>query len=181
MVTTRGKSEVQRFMAALPEQIVGKLLVGAGRAGGKVIAEEAKDRSISQDVADNIVVRTKREDTRIVVRITVKKGFALSVGNWLEWGTSPHFITVDDSQREGRSVARINALAKAPGSNHSLVIGGKFVGATVFHPGARAHPFLRPALDLKEGEAVSMAQSYINARVTPRGIVGQDDRGDSEQ
>jgi len=181
MATSRGKSDVQRFMSGLPEQIASKLLVGAGRAGGKVIADDAKDRSISQDVADNIVVRTKREDSRIVVRITVRKGFALSVGNWLEWGTAPHFISVDDSQRQGRSVARINELAKAPGSSHSLVINGKFVGDTVYHPGARPHPFLRPALDLKEGEAISMAQSYINARITPAGIVGAADQGDGEE
>lgn len=176
MVTSRGKSDVQRFMAGLPEQIASKLLVGAGRAGGKVIADEARDRVISQDVADNIVVRTKREDSRVIVRITVRKGFALSVGNWLEWGTSPHFITVDARQRDGRSVRRINEL----GDHASLMINGKFVGETVYHPGARAHPFLRPALDLKEGEAISMAQAYINARITPQGITGTADRGDFE-
>jgi hypothetical protein len=176
MVTTRGKSDVQRFMAGLPEQIVSKLLVGAGRAGGKVIADEAKERTTSQDVADNIVVRTKRDGDRIIVRITVKKGFALSVGNWLEWGTSAHFISVDASQRGGKSVRRINEL----GDHQSLMINGKFVGETVYHPGARPHPFLRPALDLKEGEAISMAQSYINARITPAGIVGTADQGDGD-
>jgi len=180
MVTSRGKSDVQRFIAAAPEEIITKLLVGAGRAGGKVIAQEAKDRVISQDVADNIIVRTKRDDTRIVVKIRVKSGFANSIGNWLEWGTSPHFISVDDSQRDGRSVRRINELSKAPGASHSLVIGGKFVGETVFHPGAQAHPFLRPALDLKEGEAISMAQSYINSRIISGAIVGQADSGDPE-
>lgn len=177
MATSRGKSEVHRYIAGLPEEIVSKLLVGAGRAGGKVIADEAKERTISQDVADNIIVRTKREDTRVVVKIRVKQGFANSIGNWLEWGTAPHFISVDKSQSGGKSVARINALAR----QGSLVINGKFVGDTVYHPGARPHPFLRPALDLKEGEAISMAQSYINARITPAGIVGQADRGDGDQ
>jgi hypothetical protein len=176
MATSRGKSDVQRFMAGLPEQIVSKLLVGAGRAGGKVIADEAKERTTSQDVADNIVVRTKREGSRITVRITVRKGFALSVGNWLEWGTSPHFISVDAGQRGGKSVRRINEL----GDHQSLMINGKFVGETVYHPGARPHPFLRPALDLKEGEAISMAQSYINARITPAGIIGTADQGDGD-
>lgn len=176
MATSRGKSDVQRFMAGLPEQIASKLLVGAGRAGGKVIADEAKDRVISQDVADNIVVRTKREGSRILVRITVKKGFALSVGNWLEWGTSPHFISVDARQRDGRSVRRINEQ----GDHASLMINGKFVGETVYHPGAHAHPFLRPALDLKEREAIGMAQAYINARITPQGITGTADQGDGD-
>ena len=52
-----------------------------------------------------------------------------------------------------------------------MIIGGKFVGETVWHPGAKPHPFLRPSLDIKGAEAIAAAQSYINAHVTPSGIV----------
>ena len=51
------------------------------------------------------------------------------------------------------------------------MINGHFVGTAVHHPGARPHPFLRPALDTKEGEAIAAAQSYINGRVWPAGII----------
>ncbi len=94
---------------------------------------------------------------------------------WAEYGTDPHYITVDDSQREGRTATRINRLAK----DGVLVINGQPVGMTVFHPGAQAYPFMRPALDMREADAVAAAQTYINSRVSRSGILGDDD-GDSE-
>lgn len=181
MPQVRGRAEIRQFIASLPDQIERKLLPGAARAAGKVIAEEAKERAISSVVADAIIVRTKRADHRVAVKVTVKPGWPYSVGNWLEWGTSQHFITVDASQRDGRSVRRINELASAPGSNHSLVINGQFVGDTVLHPGARPHPFLRPALDLKERDAIAAAQAYINSRISRHGIVGDADQGGDEE
>lgn len=178
MPVVRGKSDVKSFIAGLPNEIERKLLMGAARAAGKIIANEAKERVLSHEVAENVIVRSKSEPGRVIVKISVKGHWPNSVGNWLEWGTAPHFIRVDDSVREGRSAKRLNALAKQPGSSHSLVINGQFVGDTVFHPGSRAHPFLRPALDHKEREAVAAAQSYINARVTSGGITGSAEADD---
>jgi hypothetical protein len=168
MATSRGGAEVRRFMAALPGEIETKLLRGAARAAGKVIITEAKMRSISQEVDDALVMKVRRDVGRIVVKIYVEKGWARSVGTWLEYGTAPHFISVDDGQREGMSVARVNKKTK----DGSLVIGGHFVGSTVHHPGARPHPFLRVSLDTKEGEAIAAAQTFINSRITRGGILG---------
>ena len=170
MPTVRGKAEARHFIAGIPGEMK-KVLRGAGRAGAKVIVEEAKARSISQDVDDAIVTKTSGNDDRIVVKITVKPGWARSVAIWQEYSTSPHFISVADSQRMGMSIGRVNKSLNPK----SLMIGGKFVGETVFHPGARAHPFLRPALDTKEAEAVAAAQSYINARVGRDGITATAD------
>lgn len=89
---------------------------------------------------------------------------------WLEYGTDAHFITVDDSQRGGMSVRKINDGRKAG----TLAIGGEPVGATVWHPGAKAHPFLRPSLDVKEADAIRSAQHYIYTRATKAGVIGQD-------
>jgi hypothetical protein len=172
MVKVRGRQEVKAYLASLPKQIEEKLLRPAAKRGGKVIAEEAALRSESHEVAEAITVKSKKGDGRIIVIISVKSGWTYSVGTWLEWGTSPHFISVDESQRKGRSIGRINRLANEKGSSHSLVIGGKFVGETVLHPGARPHPFLRPALDAKGRDAVAAAQAYINARIGPHGITG---------
>lgn len=169
MVTVRGRSEVSAYLEALPEQIA-KVLRGAGRVGGKVIAAEAKERSASADVARDIVVHTREGKDRIVVTVTVKPGFNWSRALWLEYGTDPHFISVDDRQRGGRGIRRINQQLREADGDGSLVIGGKFVGATVWHPGARPYPFLRPALDIKAADAIRAAQSYINARVSKAGI-----------
>ncbi|WP_260597817.1 HK97 gp10 family phage protein [Sphingomonas endolithica] len=166
MPTVRGKSEVRSFIAGIPGEMK-KVLRGAGRAGAKVVADEMKVRSISQDVDDAIVTKTKGDDTRVVVKISIKPGWARSVATWLEYGTDPHFISVSDGERQGMSVKRVNEQTKTG----SMVIGGKFVGETVFHPGARAHPFMRVSLDVKGAEAVAAARSYINSRVSRSGIL----------
>ncbi len=168
MATSRGGAAVRRFMQQLPAELEKKVLRGAARAGGKIILEEAKDRSISADVDEALVLRSKAEDGRITVKITVRKGWGRAIANWLEYGTDPHFISVREDERGGMGIGRINKLSK----DGSLVIGGQYVGETVFHPGAQAHPFLRPALDIRGAEAIAAAQAYINARVTPSGITG---------
>lgn len=171
MPTVKGKAEVQRFIGQLPGEIERKLLRGAGRAAANVIAEEAKERSISSEVRDAIKTRVSASDGRVVAKVQVR-GPGAYIAPWLEYGTSEHFISVDPSQSGGRTVSRINQLAKEEGTSHSLVIGGEFVGTTVLHPGARPHPFLRPALDIKANAAIAAAQAYINSHVTPSGITG---------
>lgn len=159
MATVKGRDDVRRYFAQAPEKI-GTMLRGAARAAAKVVAEEAKLRSISDEVSNAIKVSTAVEDGRVIAKVEVK-GRGAYIAPWLEYGTDPHFISVDDRQREGLSVRKVNERTKAG----SLVIGGKFVGDTVFHPGARPHPFLRPAMDVKETEAIAAAQNFINARV----------------
>lgn len=166
MPKVRGREAVKRMIAEAPEKLANSVLRGAARAAATVVADEARSRSISKEVSEKIEIRSRRDKGRIIVKIRVKDGWARSVGTWLEYGTDPHFITVDDSQRQGMSANRINRLGKSG----TLVIAGEPVGQTVFHPGARPHPFLRPALDLKEAEAIAAAQSYINSRIGPGGI-----------
>lgn len=177
MVTVSGRADVHNFILNLPAQIETKLLRGAARAGATVIRDEAKERSISDEVDAALVIKTKADGSRVTATVSVKPGWARSLAIWQEYGTDPHFISVDNSQREGMSVNRINKQGKYG----ALVIGGKFVGNTVFHPGAQAHPFLRVSLDLKTGEAVAAAQTYINSRVTPGGIVGSDQPETTEE
>ena len=179
MPTVRGKAGVQAYMASIPAKME-KVLRGAARKAAKIVADEAKERIGARTVEvaagqripfrDTVKVATKIEPGRIVARVQVK-GPGSYIGPWLEYGTSPHFISVDDSVRGGMSVGRINKKA----AEGSLVINGHFVGATVWHPGARPHPFLRPALDTKQAEAIAAAQAYINTHVTRAGIIGAEE------
>jgi len=175
MATSRGGAAVRRYIEQLPAELERTVLRGAARAGGKVLVDGAKERSISSDVDDAIVMKRKSEPGRITVIITVEKGWARSVANWLEYGTDAHFISVAKEERGGKSVARINATDK-----RSMIIGGKFVGDTVFHPGAKPHPFLRPTLDIDGPKAVAEAQNFINAHVTPSGIIASAETGDDD-
>jgi hypothetical protein len=174
MATVKGREDVKAFIASIPTLCERSLLRGAARAAAKVVADEAKLRVISREVAAAIKIATKTTGGQIIAKVQVK-GRGAYIAPWLEYGTDPHFISVDDSQRGGMSIGRINQQTKAG----SLVINGQFVGDTVFHPGARPHPFLRPALDNKEGEAIVAAQNYINARVSRAGI-RTDNEGDVE-
>lgn len=179
MPTVRGKADVNRFIAGIPAALEDRVLRGAARAAATIVATEAKDRTQSSEVRDAIKVSARKaEGGRIIAKVQVK-GPGAYLAPWEEYGTAPHLISVDESQRNGMTIGRINQLAKGSDSNHSLVIGGKFVGRTVLHPGARPHPFLRPALDVKEAEAIAAAQSYINSRVTRSGILGGPE-GDDE-
>jgi len=170
MPSVKGQAEVERFIAGLPAQIEAKLLRGAARAGGKVLLDETKSRSPAAEVTEALTLRTNSEPGRIVVKVSVKGHWPRSLAIWAEYGTDPHFITVDDSQRDGKSVRRINETGGG-----SLRIGGKFVGKTVHHPGAKANPFMRPSLDLSAAAARAAMQTYVNARVTSGGIIGSDE------
>lgn len=174
MPSVRGRSGLKRFMAELPGELERKVLRGAGRVAANVVAAEARERSISAAVAAAVKVKVSAADGRILAKVQVK-GPGAYIAPWIEWGTSAHFISVDESQRQGMSVGKINEAHK----KGSLVIGGNFVGATVLHPGARPHPFLRPALDMKGDAAIAAAQSYINSRVRRTGIVGAAETGES--
>lgn len=189
MVTTRGKSKVSAFLAKLPREIEEKLLRGAAKAAGKVLATEAQSNVPSGRVRKAIKTRTGKVGDKISARvgITAKDGFIYSLAHWFEYGTSPHFISVDPSFSEGRTARRINDLdqqaakERRPGPGLSLFINGKPVGSTVYHPGSRAIPYLRPALDTKGAEARAAAQAYINKRVTKAGIIGAAEKdGDPE-
>ena len=165
MVKVTGKSAVDTYIANLPSALA-PVLRGAARAGAAVISDEAKRRSISKDVSAAIVTRTTKEPGRIVAKITVKPGWPRSVAIWLEYGTKPHFISVDDSQSGGRTAKRVNQIEK---EGASLVINGKFVGRTVRHPGTNGEPFMRVALDARAADAVEAAQNFINAHAAKPG------------
>ena len=164
MVGVRGRAEVSRYLRDLPADLA-KVLRGSARAGGAVIAEEAKLRCRSDFVSENIVANSRIEADHARVTVTVKPGYARSMAIWMEYGTSPHFITVDDQVRQGRTARRINRNGDAA-FKATLVINGKPVGSTVYHPGAQPFPFLRPARDAKAGEAVAAAQTYLNSRIS---------------
>ena len=174
MAFLNGLPAAQSKMRRIPEQLRG-VLRGAGRAGGKVFAGYIEENTPSDAVRKDLRIRTKDDDGHVTTTVDLKPGWGRSVGNWLEWGTAGHFISVDDSQRQGRSVGRINQLTSDNDGNHSLVIGGNFVGRTVWHPGADQHPTFRPARDLKAAEAIAAAQGYINVRVSRGDIVGGDE------
>lgn len=173
-----GLPAVRAKMRRIPDEMR-SVLRGSARAGGKVFAEYVKENTPSDDVREAVRLRTKQDDEFVRATVDLKPGWGRSVGNWMEYGTAGHFISVDDSQREGRSVGRINQQVGEAGGDRSLVIGGKFVGKTVWHPGTDPHPVFRPARDLRASEAKAAAQHYIQTRIK-RGVIIPGDEGEDD-
>ncbi|WP_288935067.1 HK97 gp10 family phage protein [uncultured Sphingomonas sp.] len=183
MPTLKGREAEARRRAEVPAKLR-RILRGAARAGAVVIADEAKQRVPSDQVRDGVIVgRSKERGDIVVAKVTVKEGWPRSLGAWLEYGTSAHFISVDPAHAGGRTAQRINNLdteaAKEgrDGPGRTLIINGKPVGTTVWHPGATEHPWLRPARDVKAREAFDAAQSFITAGVRRASAVPE---GESE-
>lgn len=162
----KGGIDFAQLVAALSAQIETSIARGAVRAAAKVIAEGAREECRSEEVRESIKVSSTRVEAGMVTVKVQTKGKGAYMAPWLEYGTDPHFISVDDEQSGGRTVRRINREVK----RGSLVIGGAFVGKTVHHPGAIAHPFMRPALDTREAAAIVAAGEYIAARLTKAGL-----------
>jgi len=108
MPTLKGSEAEQRRRDQIPDKIK-RILRGAARVGATVIADEAKARVASDAVRNGVEIgRSKDQDGTIKVRITVQEGWPRSLGTWLEYGTSAHFISVDPRHSQGRTAARVN-------------------------------------------------------------------------
>ena len=189
MAKRRSNANALRKLDELPALLVERVLPGAARAGARVIAQDAKARLGGKRadgsggskvlIADAVKVRSRKRNGLIVARVLLD-GPGAYVGRWIEYGTRPHFISVDPAYRAGMTTRRINKQIKGGDAalHGTLMIDGKPVGTTVHHPGATAHPFLRPALDTKEVEAKAAAQAYVYSRITRAGIVGSDEGDD---
>lgn len=148
-----------RALGKLPGQITRNVASGAARAFAAPIVEDAKRRCHSQEVADSLGVTSKVDGTGVTATIATRGPGAFKAP-WLENGTDPHLIAVEETDRAGRSIGRINRLVR----EGSLVIGGNFVGPKVEHPGARPFPFLRPAIDTQVEAGIAAAAAYLAKR-----------------
>jgi HK97 gp10 family phage protein len=172
-VRINGLSDLQKVLNELPVKMERNVMRSALRAGAQVVLKGAQaninddTRALSQSL--RVSTRAKRGQ----VTATVKTD--LFYAKMVEFGTSQHFITVDEDARPGRitrrgyrsySISTLNDMVK----RGSLVIGGAFVGQSVAHPGARPHPFMRPALDSEAGRALEAVGMAIRRRLTKQGI-----------
>lgn len=152
-VKIRGLAELEKALAELPAKIERNIVRSALRAAAKVTLEEAK-RQVpvrSGKLRDSLRVSTRVVKGKPVATITAggsKKG-APFYAHLVEFGAKPHFI----------KASKAKALA---------VGGGRL--KSVHHPGARKHPFMRPALDATKQAAVLAFGQAVKAKLTKQGI-----------
>lgn len=148
--TITGLDELQKFLDQLPAKIEANIMRSALAAGARVIGKEAKR---------NVPVRRGGLRASIRVSSRLKNGkvtASVKAGNknawywrFVEFGTRPHDIK--------------------PKNRKSLFFAG-MNKEIVHHPGARPHPFMRPALDSQSAAAIQAVGEQIKKRLTKQGL-----------
>ena len=170
-VKVTGLKELAEFMKQLPEKLQKNVMRGALRAGAKVLEAEAKRGAPVDDGDLRESIRISTRNQKGVVTASVKTDDFKA--KWNEFGTAAHWISVAAKDtptrktRRGEEKVGLKTLNKMMAKG-SLQIGGQFVGASVLHPGIRARPFMRPALDNKGQEAIVAAGNYMKARLATK-------------
>jgi HK97 gp10 family phage protein len=142
--------DLQRALDQLPPKIERNILRGALRAGAKVPQEKARTgiHDVSGDLAKSVRVKTSARGGQVKAKVIAgdkKAWYAYLV----EMGTAAHFI---------------KAMKAAALSFNGRVVEG------VHHPGAKKHPFMRPALDASPQGVLAAAAAYIRKRLTKENI-----------
>jgi HK97 gp10 family phage protein len=150
-IHVRGLSDLAKALSTLTVKLEKNILRGALRAGGNVMRDDARKNAARAAglLAKGIKVSTnaKRGTVYAKVRTTGKHSY---IAHMIEFGTAPH---------------RINAR-----NGGTIHINGRPVGPFVDHPGSRAMPFMRPALDGQATASVNATAAYIRKRLTAEGI-----------
>lgn len=145
-----GGRELDAFLQQLPAKVERNIMRAALRAGANEFKAAAKS---GVPVDDGDLRRSIRVTTRAkngTVYASLKAGGRMAPHwHWVEFGTAAH---------------KIRARA-----DHSLSFGGVTV-REVDHPGARPHPFMRPAFDSAAAAAIAAAAAKIRQRLTLQGI-----------
>lgn len=187
-----GDANMRSVLRGLPSKLERSVIRGGMRKLAQVVAEEARENVPSTgatrtgkngkviihagDVRGSIKVRSSVLRSGVITSSVYTSGKGSGVALWLEYGTVPHLVSVREDvlptwkDRRGRirswSVGRVNKAVK----RSSLVIGNRFVGAIVSHPGATPRPFLRPALDAKFDAGMDAMATYIRTRLEKYGL-----------
>lgn len=145
-----GGKALDDALKTLSAKIEKNILRSALRQGANVFKAEVRDniRVDSGDLRRSVRVTTKSKGGRVTAAVRVGNKRAW-YGPMVEFGTKPHKI-----------------LPKKKGA---LVI-GQTRAMAVDHPGARPHPFMRPAFDSKPDAAIAVVGAQIRKRLTAEGI-----------
>lgn len=131
----KGLKELQRTLRKLPRATGRAAVRRALKKGARPVLDEARRLVPAKtgQLRDSLTTRSAGGGREGVAIRVGPSGPAARYAHLVEFGTAPHVIRA----RHARSLA----------------IGPVLVGKAVQHPGARPRPFLRPALDAKQGEA----------------------------
>jgi len=145
-----GGRELDAFLQALPVKVEKNILRSALRAGANEFKKPAQAR-VPVDEGDlrrsiRVTTRTKKGTVYAAVKIGGRRA---PHAHLVEFGTAAHKIRAKKGS--------------------ALVVNGNAV-REVDHPGAKAHPFARPAFDAGATPAVAAVGAKIRERLTKENI-----------
>lgn len=172
LVRVDGMAALEKALNELPEKIERNIVRAALRAGLKGMKEGAESMVPQRTGAlkQSIKIRTKLVKGRPVAAVTVgdKKAW---YAHLVEFGTGSFY------EGTGKSVGGpyvIKAKTKKglglPGAAHPIM--------SVTHPGSKAQPFMRPAFDAGNRQALEDFAAKVRQRLTKEGINIPDGGGD---
>jgi hypothetical protein len=88
-----------------------------------------------------------------------------SIAHLIEFGVGGHWITPRSDAQKRRNALRVARATGDAEKAAALLIGGKFVGRKVWHPGFAAIPFLRPAFEQNAERVISVVAARIKAQL----------------
>ncbi|MFA6204482.1 MAG: HK97-gp10 family putative phage morphogenesis protein [Gallionella sp.] len=170
-VHVKGLSELQKFLDTFTPKLQKNIMRGALRSGARPIMKQAKINApvgepsstnktsyggYAGALRDTIRVASRRDNGMQVMASVVaggrvkKTGAKVFYAHLVEYtGAAPHTITAKGLK--------------------SISFGGAFF-QSVQHPGMKAQPFMRPALDAQAQIAVVAVGNYIKNRLTKQGL-----------
>ncbi len=139
-INVTGGKQLAQFLQSLPLKIEKNIMRAALRAGARVIADEAK-KNVPVQLGDlKRSIRTGSNAKKGRVEATAKAGNKKAYYyRFVEFGTAAHIIKAGKNKQKLVFTARDGKKVEIPQVNH---------------PGAKAKPYMRPALDSKGNEAV---------------------------
>ncbi len=146
-VHVNGLADLQKLLDTLAPKIERNVMAGALRAGVKpILAQAIKNLGSSNktgELRDSLKIGNRTRGGTVTAVVKTKVFYA----KFVEFGTAAHVIA---------------------GKNGGwLKFGGGFM-RSVDHPGAKARPFLRPALDGQAQNAVMTAAEYMKKRLATK-------------
>lgn len=155
----KGLAALGKALSTLPVKIERNVLRGALRAGMKPVQAAARENAAKATglLARGLRISTDGRKGKVYARLKTS-GKHDYIARFVEFGTAPHRI----SGRNGGM----------------LRIAGKAIVPSVAHPGARAVPFMRPAIDTKSPDAVQAVANYIRNRLSTQHGIDVPDTGD---
>ncbi len=162
----KGLSDLQKMLDTLPAKVEANIMRAALRAGANVIKEEAKLLCPVGPPSSRGAKRYKlyqgalRDSIRVGARLKNGKVTATIKAGGRVRGADVWYARLIEFTGSAAHIIRAQ-------KGKALAIGGGLL-ASVEHPGMKAQPFMRPAMDTKSDAAIQAVGEYVKKRLSTK-------------